>query len=62
MTTTIAKLSTSKRNVTEQTGEQLLLRYRETGDRDLFAVGGGRDGHAQLCHYVVDEESEIYGS
>ena len=37
MTTTIAKLSTSKRNVTEQTGEQLLLRYRETGDRDLFA-------------------------
>ena len=37
MTTTIAKLTTSKRNVTEQTGEQLLLRYRETGDRDLFA-------------------------
>merc|ERR1712196_63951 len=36
-TTTIAKLTTSKRNVTEQTGEQLLLRYRETGDRDLFA-------------------------
>merc|ERR1712188_68814 len=36
-TTTIAKLTTSKCNVIEQTGEQLLLRYRETGDRDLFA-------------------------
>ena len=37
MTTAIAKRKTSKSNVTEQTGEQLLLRYRETGDREAFA-------------------------
>ena len=37
MTTAIAKRKPSKHNVTEQTGEQLLLRYRETGDREVFA-------------------------
>lgn len=37
MTTAIPKRKLSKQNVTEQTGEQLLLRYRETGDREAFA-------------------------
>ncbi|MCP4194508.1 MAG: RNA polymerase sigma factor [Planctomycetaceae bacterium] len=37
MTTANPKRKSSKHNVTEQTGEQLLLRYRETGDREAFA-------------------------
>lgn len=51
MTTAIAKQQTTYTNVSELTDEQLLLRYRETADREAFAQLVQRYEH-ELYNYL----------
>lgn len=51
MSTTIAKTRRKKQNVNQPTDEQLLLEYKQTGNRDLFAKLVSRYEH-ELFNYL----------